>query len=123
MGTGLDSFTNPQNIGALYPFVGFEVPLVIAGVVLWLAWQVRQTKIENREYQRAMELYERVGLRRALEQGGTEWLPDEHRLRADDPATEHGAEHGAERGTGHGTGHGTEHSAEETLPRSPRSPA
>jgi hypothetical protein len=82
MSTGVDSFTNPQNIEALYPFAGVEVLYAILGILLWLAWHVRQTMIENREYERAIELYERVGMSRALQQGGTEWLPDEEELSA-----------------------------------------
>lgn len=88
MSTGVDSFTNPENIEAIYPFAGFEVLYAILGILLWLAWHVRQTMIENREYERAMELYERVGIFRTLQQGGTEWLPDEQELSRAGPETE-----------------------------------
>jgi hypothetical protein len=58
MNTGLDSFSNPEDIGALYPFVGIEVALVVIAFALWIAWHVAQTKEENREYVKALELYE-----------------------------------------------------------------
>jgi len=37
-------------IGAIYPF-GAETIMVLIGVVLWIAWFVLQTRMENREYQ------------------------------------------------------------------------
>jgi hypothetical protein len=82
MGTGLDSFADPQNIGPLYPFVGTEVLLAVVGIALWIAWHVRQVMIENRENARAVELYRQVGLARVVEQNGTESLADEDELRA-----------------------------------------
>lgn len=70
MNTGLDSFSNPEDIGALYPFVGIEVALVVIAFALWIAWHVAQTKEENREYVKALELYEQIGLERAMRHGG-----------------------------------------------------
>ncbi|HVL84058.1 MAG TPA: hypothetical protein VM367_07190 [Pseudonocardia sp.] len=83
MGTGLDSFSNPQDIGALYPFVGAEVALTVVAVLLWIAWHVRQLIGENREYARAVQLYRDVGLARVVEQDGTEFLVDTDELLAD----------------------------------------
>ncbi|MPY83628.1 MAG: hypothetical protein GEV00_09955 [Actinophytocola sp.] len=91
--TGLDSFTNPQEIGALYPFAGTEVVLAIAGILLWLAWHVHQMRTENRENEAAVELYRKVGTARALGKDGTEWLPDETAL-----TREAGTGNGAVRG-------------------------
>ncbi|PVZ06950.1 hypothetical protein [Actinomycetospora cinnamomea] len=99
MGTGLDSFSNPQDIGALYPFVGSEVLLVVVGIVLWLAWHVRQIVIENQEYRRALELYQRVGMSRVLQQGGTESLADEQAL-ATSGSSDTGPSAGSESATG-----------------------
>jgi hypothetical protein len=70
MNTGLDSFSNPEGIGALSPFPGTEVALVIIAAVLWIAWHVAQTKQENREYAKAVELYDEIGLDRAMRYGG-----------------------------------------------------
>ncbi len=50
MNTGLDSFADPANITALYPFVGTEVPLAIIGFVLWIAWHVVTAREENRQW-------------------------------------------------------------------------
>ncbi|MQA07734.1 MAG: hypothetical protein GEU98_04110 [Pseudonocardiaceae bacterium] len=83
MGTGIDSFTDPQNVGALYPFPGIEVVLAVVGILLWLGWHVHQTRIENQEYARAIELYRRVGTARALGKDGTEWLPSEEEFAAE----------------------------------------
>ncbi|MPZ63829.1 MAG: hypothetical protein GEU93_21695 [Propionibacteriales bacterium] len=60
--TGLDSFTDPGGIGALYPFQGLEVVFAIVGVVLWLAWHVAQTRGENREYEEALTRYRDAGM-------------------------------------------------------------
>jgi len=70
MNTGPDSSSNPEDIGALYPFVGIEVALVVIAFALWIAWHVAQTKEENREYVKALELYEQIGLERAMRHGG-----------------------------------------------------
>jgi hypothetical protein len=70
MSTGLDSFSNPDSIGPLYPFVGWEVPLVAVGVVVWIGWHVVQTRAESRAYRKAVELYEEIGLDRAMHHGG-----------------------------------------------------
>jgi len=34
-------------IGPVYPFVGTEFLLVIAGLVFWVAWHISQLKAEN----------------------------------------------------------------------------
>ena len=81
MGTGLDSFADPQNIGPLYPFVGTEVALAVIGILLWIGWHVMQVRTENREYARATELYREVGMVHALTQDGTEFLAEEEELR------------------------------------------
>jgi len=53
MNTGLTSFSNPGDIGPLYPFAGLEVPLVIIGVALWILFHVIATRDENREWEEA----------------------------------------------------------------------
>ena len=68
--TGLDSFSDPDRIGPLYPFVGWEVPLVLVSLVLWIGWHVVQTRAESRDYSKAVELYEQIGLDRAMHHGG-----------------------------------------------------
>ncbi len=36
-------------VGAVYPFVGTEVVMVILGVVFWLTCQILMSKMENEE--------------------------------------------------------------------------
>jgi hypothetical protein len=68
--TGLDSFSNPNAIEALYPFTGWEVPLAILGIVAWLVWHVLQMREEDKEYGKALDLYDEIGLDRAMHFGG-----------------------------------------------------
>jgi hypothetical protein len=78
MNTGLDSFTNPSDIGALYPFQGAEVPLFIVGLVAWILWHVLQVRVENRDYGEAKREFERVGLDSVLPVGsGPDAAPSE----------------------------------------------
>jgi len=38
-----------KDVGAIYPFQGLEVPMVIAAVVFWVLWHVWQISFENAE--------------------------------------------------------------------------
>ena len=38
-----------KDIGAIYPFQGSEVVLVILGLVFWIGWHVLQMRHENEE--------------------------------------------------------------------------
>ena len=40
------------NVGAIYPFPGIEVLLVIVGLAFWIAWHVLQTRQETAELNR-----------------------------------------------------------------------
>ncbi len=64
--TGLDSFTNPQNIGAMYPGVGAEIAMVAILFAFWLIWHFIQTRQEEHEYREAKKLYDEVGMERAM---------------------------------------------------------
>ena len=64
--TGLDSFTNPAEIGAIYPGVGVETVMVGILVALWVAWHVFQIRQEEAEYREAVKLYREVGMERAM---------------------------------------------------------
>ena len=66
MSTGLNSFSNPQEIGALYPGVGVEWIMVIVLAVLWVLWHVFQISGEEQEYREAVKLYDQVGMKRAM---------------------------------------------------------
>ncbi len=66
MNTGLQSFSNPAEIGILYPFAdspfaGGEVILVVVGVALWIAWHIWEIRFESRN--------QADGIRKAHEAG------------------------------------------------------
>ncbi len=70
--TGVESFTNPDQVGAIYPFVGTEWLWFVIAVVLWVLWHVWQVRSENREYDEAVRLYKEFGVEDALRTGGSE---------------------------------------------------
>jgi predicted negative regulator of RcsB-dependent stress response len=39
---------NMFDIGPIYPFVGWEVPMVILGIIFWIGWHYLQIRMENR---------------------------------------------------------------------------
>jgi len=39
-----------MGVGAVYPFQGTEVLMVIVGVVLWIGWHIWQMRAEAAEY-------------------------------------------------------------------------
>ena len=48
MSTGLETWNqNLTELGPLYPFVGTEVILSIAGIVVWIIWHLVQIRGEN----------------------------------------------------------------------------
>ncbi|MEX2647402.1 MAG: hypothetical protein WD673_00155 [Alphaproteobacteria bacterium] len=61
MTTGLETFANPSQIGALYPFVGSEGILTIVLLALWVIWHIWQISSENREYDEAVRKYREKG--------------------------------------------------------------
>ena len=66
--TGIDSWAvDLANIGAIYPFQGWETPMAILGVVLWIAWHVWQIRFENRTYnEESQKLRDPAVLERAM---------------------------------------------------------
>jgi hypothetical protein len=38
-----------KDVGAIYPFQGSEVFMVIIGLIFWIGWHVFQTRQENAE--------------------------------------------------------------------------
>jgi hypothetical protein len=71
--TGLTSFSDPESIGPLYPFADKVSLLVMTaiGFLLWVLWHLAQGQAETKENQEAVELWDRVGLERAMFHGGT----------------------------------------------------
>ena len=45
------------DIGPIYPFVGSEGFLAIAGLVFWVWWHIKQTKIENQIHEDELKRY------------------------------------------------------------------
>ncbi|MGB1234780.1 MAG: hypothetical protein ACPG5U_03505 [Planktomarina sp.] len=40
-------------VGAIYPFQGWEVFMTVLGVALWIGWHVKQFRSESRELEEA----------------------------------------------------------------------
>ncbi|WP_439543903.1 hypothetical protein [Hyphomicrobium sp.] len=36
-----------KDVGAIYPFQGFEVPMVLAGIAFWVIWHIWQIRFES----------------------------------------------------------------------------
>lgn len=53
MPTGLQSFSDPANIGPLYPFAGSEVLLAILGIALWILFHILHSREEAKEWEHA----------------------------------------------------------------------
>jgi hypothetical protein len=43
--------TDLSTIGAIYPFVGWEMTMFILGLIFWIGFHVWQIKAENRTYE------------------------------------------------------------------------
>ena len=43
---------NPAEIGPMYPFVGFEVPVVLVCFILWILYTIWQMRFEYTHYAR-----------------------------------------------------------------------
>lgn len=69
MSTGIASWSNPAEITAIYPFVGTEVLLVVAGFAFWIWWHVKQIRDESRELEKQAAYFREIGLDRAMHYG------------------------------------------------------
>jgi hypothetical protein len=38
-----------KDVGAIYPFQGWEVAMVILGLIFWIGWHIIQTRHESEE--------------------------------------------------------------------------
>jgi hypothetical protein len=36
-----------KDVGAIYPFQGWETPMAIAGIAFWIVWHIWQIRYEN----------------------------------------------------------------------------
>lgn len=44
------------DVGAVYPFQGWEVTMTVVGVIFWLGWHVMQHKREQEHLEKARHL-------------------------------------------------------------------
>ena len=50
MNTGIESWNvDLMSIGPMYPFVGSELLLTLAGVLSWIVWHLVQARAESKE--------------------------------------------------------------------------
>ena len=62
MATGpVDNWLNIDTFGAIYPFVGTEMMLTIAGFAFWLIWHFLQLRKENEEFAKDIENINKQG--------------------------------------------------------------
>ena len=62
MSTGpVDNWLNLDTFGAIYPFVGTEMMLTIAGFAFWLIWHFLQLRKENEEFATDIENINKQG--------------------------------------------------------------
>ena len=62
MSTGLvDNWLNVDTFGPIYPFVGSEGMLTIAGLIFWFGWHVWQHKKETAEFDADLENIRKQG--------------------------------------------------------------
>lgn len=81
MKTGITSFSDPGSITAIYPFVGLELVMVLALVVLWIGWHVLQVRRESEEAEGAIRTYDEIGLDRMMHHGASARIATEEEVR------------------------------------------
>ena len=54
-------------VGAVYPFQGWEGVMTILGVVFWLAWHIVQTRRESAHLEKAKHLVDEAKIHQTLE--------------------------------------------------------
>ena len=56
-----------KDIGAIYPFQGWETAMVIAGIAFWVVWQIWQIRHENAELRAKSSLVDVAKSKAAIE--------------------------------------------------------
>ncbi|MEX2165405.1 MAG: hypothetical protein WD852_00040 [Methyloceanibacter sp.] len=57
------------NVGAVYPWIGYELIMVLVAVALWILWHVLQLRHENEELAEDIRLYgDKESIRKALDE-------------------------------------------------------
>jgi hypothetical protein len=54
-------------VGAIYPFQGWELAMTIAGVIFWLGWHRIQFKAESRELEAVGAVHDEEKIKSAIE--------------------------------------------------------
>lgn len=58
-----------KDIGAVYPWLGWEVIMVLVAVALWILWHIVQIRQENRDYADDIKLYgSKESIKKALDE-------------------------------------------------------
>ncbi len=55
------------DVGAMYPFQGAEVPMVIIGVVFWLGWHISQARRETAHFEEVAKMSDPEKVAKMLE--------------------------------------------------------
>lgn len=56
------------NVGAVYPWIGAELIMVLVGVAFWILWHILQIRQENEDYSEDIKLYgSKESIRKALD--------------------------------------------------------
>lgn len=55
------------DVGAIYPFQGWELAMTIAGVIFWLAWHRAQFKVETRELEAVSAVHDKDKIKSAID--------------------------------------------------------
>jgi hypothetical protein len=56
-----------KDVGAIYPFQGYEMAMVIAAVVFWLVWHIWQLAHEDAEFRAASREIDRAKADRQID--------------------------------------------------------
>ncbi len=57
------------NVGAVYPWVGAELIMVLVAVALWILWHILQIRQEDQDYAEDIKLYgSKESIRKALDE-------------------------------------------------------
>lgn len=57
------------NVGAVYPWIGYELIMVLVAVALWILWHILQIRQENADYNEDIRLYgNKEAIRKALDE-------------------------------------------------------
>lgn len=57
------------NVGAVYPWIGYELIMVLVAVALWILWHVLQLRQEKEELAEDIRLYgDKESIRKALDE-------------------------------------------------------